>query len=344
MAADVVVTDRLAPAGLLLRLRPDVEVIDASRAPGQRNLTYDEVVAVLIDRARAGKTVVRLKGGDPFVFAHGAQEVRSCTEAGIAVEVVPGVSSATAAPVLAGVPLTSTEGAAGFSVVSGHRDPDEASGAVDWAALSRSGTNLVIVMGMRQLPAIVARLVREGIDPDARATCVADASLPTQRVVRAGLSDLPAAVAAAGLTNPATVIIEVGLPRPARRSLVLGGSRSGKSRHAERLLDGEEQVTYVATALADPAIGVGGADRTGTVSAAPPSWSTVETADPAKLLGQARRRGLPARQRHDLARPGHGRLRLLAACPAGGREPAAGQPSTRWSTPGRGTGRGGGGE
>ena len=286
MAADVVIADRLAPSGLLRRLGPDVEIIDASRAPGQRNLTYDEVVDLLIDRARAGKTVVRLKGGDPFVFAHGAQEMRSCAEAGIAVEVVPGVSSATAAPVLAGVPLTSTEGAAGFSVVSGHRDPDDASGLVDWAALSRSGTNLVIVMGMRWLPAIVARLIREGTGPDVQAACVADASLPSQRIVRARLSDLPAAVAAAGLTNPATVIIEAGLPRPARRSLVLGGSSSGKSRHAERLLDGEEQVTYVATSR-DDASDPEWAERIERHRQRRPArWTTVETSDPAKLLGQ----------------------------------------------------------
>ena len=121
---------------------------------------------------------------------------------------MPGVTSATAAPVLAGVPLTSTEGAAGFSVVSGHLDPDDPASRIDWSALSRSGTNLVILMGVRHLPAIGARLMKEGIAPDAAAACIADASLPTQRVVRSRLGDLPAAVAAAGLTNPATLIIE----------------------------------------------------------------------------------------------------------------------------------------
>src|SRR5258707_1687776 len=160
MAADVVITDRLAPTGLLSRLSPDVEIIDAARAPGRRTLSYDEIITLMIERARAGKTVVRLKGGDPFVFAHGAQEVQSCADAGIPVEVVPGVTSATAAPVLAGVPLTSTDGAAGFSVVSGHLDPGDPASRIDWSALSRSGTNLVILMGMRYLPAIVARLIR----------------------------------------------------------------------------------------------------------------------------------------------------------------------------------------
>ena len=213
LAADVVITDRLAPTGLLGRLGPHVEIIDAARAPGRPTLSYDEIIAIMIERASAGRTVVRLKGGDPFVFAHGAQEVRSCADAGIPVEVVPGVSSATAAPALAGVPLTSTEGAAGFSVVSGHLDPDDPASRIDWSALSRSGTNLVILMGMRHLPAIVARLIREGVPGDVPAACVADASLPAQRVVRARLADLPAAAAGAGLGSPATVIVEASALR-----------------------------------------------------------------------------------------------------------------------------------
>jgi uroporphyrin-III C-methyltransferase len=210
LAADVVITDRLAPTGLLGKLGPHVEIIDAARAPGRSTLSYDEIIAIMIERARAGRTVVRLKGGDPFVFAHGAQEVRSCAAAGIPVEVVPGVSSATAAPALAGVPLTSTEGAAGFSVVSGHLDPDDPASRIDWSALCGSGTNLVILMGMRHLPAIVARLIREGVPGGAATACVSEASLPAQRVVRARLADLPAAAAGAGLSSPATVIVEAG--------------------------------------------------------------------------------------------------------------------------------------
>jgi uroporphyrin-III C-methyltransferase len=215
MAADVVITDRLAPVGLLARLGPDVEIIDAARLPGRPTLTYDQITDLMIDRALAGRTVVRLKGGDPFVFAHGAQEVESCAAAGIPVEVVPGVTSATAAPALAGVPLTNTDGAAGFSVVSGHLHPDDPACRIDWSALARSGTNLVILMGMRQLPTIVNRLISDGVAADAAAACIASASLGEQRIVRAALSELPAAVEAAGLTNPATVIIEAS---PATRS------------------------------------------------------------------------------------------------------------------------------
>ena len=213
LAADVVITDRLAPTGLLARLAPHVEVIDAAREPGRPTLTYDQIVSLMIDRARAGKTVVRLKGGDPFVFAHGAQEVRSCIEAGVPVEVVPGVTSATAAPVMAGVPLTSSEGSAGFIVVSGHLDPSDPACRTDWTALARSGLNIVILMGMRHLSATAARLIKEGIAADATATCVAEASLPGQRAVQVGLGDLAAEVATAGLTNPAVVVIETSSTR-----------------------------------------------------------------------------------------------------------------------------------
>jgi len=228
LAADVVISDRLGPAGLLDRLQPDVEVIHAGRWPGKPTLTHDEIAGLMIARAREGKVVVRLKGGDPFVFAHGAQEVHSCAAAGIPVEVVPGVTSATAAASLAGAPLTSTEGAAGFSVVSGHLDPGDPRSRVDWGALARSGTTLVVLMGMRNLPAIAARLIKEGIAPGTTAICVADASRPTQRVVRARLADLAAKVAAAGLTNPATVIVEAWVAG-------LAGSLAEDKRAASRL-------------------------------------------------------------------------------------------------------------
>ncbi len=211
MAADVVITDRLAPVGLLARLGPDVEIIDAAHLPGRPTLTYEQIIGVMIDRALAGLTVVRLKGGDPFVFAHGAQEVEACAAAGIPVEVVPGVTSATAAAALAGIPLTNSDGAAGFTVVSGHQHPNDPTCRIDWTALARSGTNLVILMGMRQLAPIIDRLIADGVAPHAPAACVANAGLSSQRVVRAVLSELPGAINAAELTNPATVIIETAL-------------------------------------------------------------------------------------------------------------------------------------
>ena len=286
LAADVVIHDRLAPTGLLTRLGRDVEVIDAGRAPGKCTLAHDEIVALMIDRARAGKAVVRLKGGDPFVFAHGGQELVSCGEAGIAVEVVPGVTSATASAVFANLPLTSSEGAAGFSVVSGHLHPDDPANRVDWAALRRSGTNIVVLMGMRHLAAIADRLVAEGVSPDAEAACVADGSLPTQLVVRARLADLAASVTQAGLANPATVVIEAGASRVSCRALVLGGSRSGKSRYAERLAASAASVTYVATATGDPGDHEWVARIEGHRRRRPAAWETVETRDLAKLFAR----------------------------------------------------------
>jgi adenosylcobinamide kinase/adenosylcobinamide-phosphate guanylyltransferase len=229
---------------------------------------------------------VRLKGGDPFVFAHGGQELISCSEAGIAVEVVPGVTSATASAVFANLPLTSSEGAAGFSVVSGHLHPDDPANRVDWTALSRSGTNIVVLMGMRHLAAIADRLVAEGVSPDAEAACVADGSLPTQLVVRARLADLAASVTQAGLANPATVVIEAGAARVTCRALVLGGSRSGKSRYAERLASSAASVTYVATATGDPGDPEWVARIEGHRQRRPAAWETVETRDLAKLFAR----------------------------------------------------------
>lgn len=288
LLADVVITDRLAPTMLLERLRPGVEIIDAARSPGSRTLRYDEIVELMIDRARAGQVVVRLKGGDPFVLAHGAEEVDSCVAAGIEVEVVPGVTSATCGPVLAGVPLTSANGAAAFTVVSGHLAPGDPNDRLDWSAIARSGANLVVLMGMRNLAAISARLISHGVADDTNATCIADASLPTQRVVGAPLHRLAAEVAAAGLANPAVVIIECGArPLPARRVLVLGGSRSGKSRFAESILEGEDTVDYVATA-ANPRDDAEWADRVRRHrERRPAAWRTVEDADVAGHLDRA---------------------------------------------------------
>jgi uroporphyrin-III C-methyltransferase len=214
MAADVVIADRLGPVSLLDRLRPGVEIHDASRSPGERRMSYDEIADVMVSRARAGKLVVRLKGGDPFVFAHGSEEMRACMDAGVPVEVVPGITSSVAAPALAGVPLTATDGAMGFTVVSGHLDPADPVNRLDWTAIARSGTTIVVLMGMRNLSAIVDRLLAEGLPPDGDARCIADASLPSQQVVTAPLAKLPAAVQDSGIGNPAVIVIQT----PGRRA------------------------------------------------------------------------------------------------------------------------------
>lgn len=287
LAADVVIHDRLAPLELLDRLGPRVERIDAARTPDRRTLHHDQIVELMLERAGRGLHVVRLKGGDPFVFAHGPQELERCAAAGIPVEVVPGVTSATAAPVLAGVPITAADGAAGFAVVSGHLAPADPRSRVDWPALARSGASIVVLMGMRHLGAICAALIDAGADPRARASCVADASLPTQRSVAATLGSLPDAVQAAGLGNPAVVIIEPGADPGPRRVLIIGATRSGKSRFGESLLRDAADVTYVATAQDRPDDPEWAARIARHRERRPAGWRTRETADVAGALRAA---------------------------------------------------------
>jgi uroporphyrin-III C-methyltransferase/precorrin-2 dehydrogenase/sirohydrochlorin ferrochelatase len=206
--ADVVVVDRLAPRELIDCLPEDVEVIDSGKAPHRHNLTQDEINTVLVDRARAGKRVVRLKGGDPFVFGRGGEEWLACAAAGIPVTVVPGVSSALAGPALAGIPLTHRAVSADFTVLSGHLDPGRAADdAIDWPGLAASGGTLVMLMAMDRLDRIATALIEHGRDPQTPVAVVHRASLPDQRVVRARLGSIAARAAAAGVGAPAVVVI-----------------------------------------------------------------------------------------------------------------------------------------
>ena len=149
--ADVVVADRLAPPELLAELAPHVEVIDAAKIPYGRAMAQDAINDVLIDRAKAGKFVVRLKGGDPFVFARGYEEVLACAEAGIPVTVVPGVTSAIAVPALAGVPVTHRAVTHEFVVVSGHLAPDHPESLVNWNALAALSGTIVLLMAVERI-------------------------------------------------------------------------------------------------------------------------------------------------------------------------------------------------
>jgi uroporphyrin-III C-methyltransferase/precorrin-2 dehydrogenase/sirohydrochlorin ferrochelatase len=206
--ADVVVVDRLAPRSLLDTLPPDVEIIDSGKAAHRHNLTQDEINSVLIDRARQGKRVVRLKGGDPFVFGRGGEEWLACAEAGVPVTIVPGVSSALAAPALAAIPLTHRQVAADFTVVSGHLDPGRAQEqGVDWPGLAAHAGTLVVLMGMDRLDPIATQLIAHGKNPDTPAAVVHRASLPEQRVARGPLRDIAAIAARAELGAPAVVVI-----------------------------------------------------------------------------------------------------------------------------------------
>jgi uroporphyrin-III C-methyltransferase/precorrin-2 dehydrogenase/sirohydrochlorin ferrochelatase len=203
--ADVVVVDRLVPGLLLDELRPEVELVDASKIPYGPARAQEEINRILVDRARAGLAVVRLKGGDPYVFGRGGEEALACAAAGVPVTVVPGVTSAVAVPAVAGIPVTHRGVAHEFVVVSGHLAPDDPASLVCWPALARLRGTLVILMGMRHLPAIVAALTRHGRAPETPAAVVAEGTTAAQRTIHTTLGELPAR--ARDVRPPAVVVV-----------------------------------------------------------------------------------------------------------------------------------------
>ncbi|MDP9118239.1 MAG: uroporphyrinogen-III C-methyltransferase [Actinomycetota bacterium] len=207
-AADVIVVDRLAPRELLADLPDSVEVVDCGKSAHRHNLTQSEINNTLIDRAREGKRVVRLKGGDPFVFGRGGEEYLACVAAGVPVTVVPGITSAIAAPAAAAIPLTHRGVSAEFTVVSGHLDPGRpADAGIDWSGLAASAGTLVLLMSMDRLDAITAELIEHGRAPSTPAAAVYRATLTDQVVVRAPLERLAKAVRDAGVGAPAVVVV-----------------------------------------------------------------------------------------------------------------------------------------
>ncbi|MEV4012680.1 uroporphyrinogen-III C-methyltransferase [Nonomuraea angiospora] len=205
--ADVVVADRLAPRALLDELAPDVELIDAAKVPYGRSLSQETINELLVDRARQGKFVVRLKGGDPFVFGRGGEEMIACARSGIPVLVVPGITSAVAVPGTAGVPVTHRGVSQEFHVISVHVAPDDPKSTVDWPALARSQGTLVLMMAVERLAKVAEALIRDGRPPETPAMVVQDGTLPTQRAVTASLSTVADRVSAAGIRPPAIVIV-----------------------------------------------------------------------------------------------------------------------------------------
>lgn len=206
-AAEVLVYDRLVAPALVAEAPPAAERIFAGKAKGHAALAQEAIEALLIARARAGNHVVRLKGGDPFVFGRGGEEVAALVAAGIPVEVVPGITSATAVPASAGIPVTHRALASSLTVVTGHEDPGKPEAAVDWKWLAGSTGTVVVLMGLGQIAAICERLVAGGRDAETPAAAIASGSLPEQRVVVSSLAGLPAAVAAAHLVSPVLVVV-----------------------------------------------------------------------------------------------------------------------------------------
>jgi uroporphyrin-III C-methyltransferase / precorrin-2 dehydrogenase / sirohydrochlorin ferrochelatase len=205
--ADVVVADRLAPPELLAELAPQVEVIDAAKIPYGRAMAQDAINDVLIDRAKAGKFVVRLKGGDPFVFARGYEEVLACADAGIPVTVVPGVTSAIAVPALAGVPVTHRAVTHEFVVVSGHVAPDHPESLVNWNALAALSGTIVLLMAVERIEQFATALLDGGRPADTPVLVVQHGTTASQRTLRATLAEAPDRIREEGVRPPAIIVI-----------------------------------------------------------------------------------------------------------------------------------------
>jgi uroporphyrin-III C-methyltransferase len=225
--ADVVVHDRLVDGALLDEASPHAERIFVGKRRGCHAASQDAINAVLVDRARAGLEVVRLKGGDPFVFGRGGEEAAALAAAGVPLEIVPGVSSVLAAPAAAGIPVTHRGVASSFTVLSGH---DPAAGPA-WTRAAAGGDTLVLLMGLETLPVIARRLIASGRPADTPAAVIGSATTAEQVVVVGRLADI--AVRARGVPSPAVVVVGevVRLGRT-------GGDRARPSRHLAVAVDG----------------------------------------------------------------------------------------------------------
>ena len=201
--ADVVVTDRLGPIGVLAELDPGVEVINVGKSPGNHPVPQEEINRILVERARRGQVVVRLKGGDSYIFGRGGEEVLACREAGIPVEVVPGVSSALAVPTLAGIPLIHRAVAHTLVVTTGHDGLDPAVRA----AVGHQGATLVVLMGVSLLRRIAGDAIESGADPETPVAIVERGSTPTQRTTYGRLNTIAGRAEAVGVPAPAVIVI-----------------------------------------------------------------------------------------------------------------------------------------
>lgn len=208
-AADVILTDHLGPTNQLDQFLDldGKEIIDVAKLPYKKQVAQERINELLITHARAGKRVVRLKGGDPYVFGRGFEEMQACAEAGVACTVVPGVISAVSVPAAAGVPVTQRGVTHSFTVVSGHLAPGDPRSLVDWEALARVGGTIVVIMGVRQVRAITHSLIDANLTPSTPATIIQDGETPKQRQFRTTLGELADAMERENVTNPAVYVI-----------------------------------------------------------------------------------------------------------------------------------------
>ncbi len=206
-SADVVVYDALVHPDTLALARPAAELIAAGKRGGKPSARQEWINATLIEHAKAGKFVVRLKGGDPFVFGRGGEEAEALTAAGVPWEVVPGVSSAIAAPAYAGVPITHRDAASSVAFITGHEKPGRAESRVNWAALAQGIDTLVFLMAVGRLEHIAAQLIAHGRPADTPAVIVRSATTSEQATVAGTLATIAERAATAGLSAPATLVV-----------------------------------------------------------------------------------------------------------------------------------------
>jgi uroporphyrinogen III methyltransferase/synthase len=321
--ADLVVYDRLSQESLLDLAPPEAERIDVGKAPGHVRLTQDEINALLVERGKAGGTVVRLKGGDPFVFARGGEEAAALAQAGVPFEVVPGITSAIAVPAYAGIPVTLRHSSTSVTIVTGHEEPGAGTeGTVDWRAVARVGGTIVVLMGVARIRRIAAELIAGGRAPDTPVAAVHWGTRPEQRTVRATL----ATIADQPLATPSTIVIGDVAARDLAwyenrplfgRRVVVTRARAQASELVDRLAElGAATVEAPAIVVRDPADGGAGlraaAARLGTYD-----WVVVTSPNGARrLLEAVRSAGGDARS--------FGRARLAAIGPGTAEELAAG--------------------
>ncbi len=205
--ADAVVYDRLSDPGLLAEARPDAEMFDAGKGPGDVRMTQDEINDLLVNLSTDGKSVCRLKGGDPFVFGRGGEEALALSGAGLPFEIVPGITSSIAAAAYAGIPVTHRGVATSFTVITGSEDPSKPDSQLDWDALARLPGTLIFLMGWRALPEIARELIARGASPERPAALVQWGTTPKQRCVTGALENIAQVGRAAGLGSPVAVII-----------------------------------------------------------------------------------------------------------------------------------------
>ncbi|MDW5562483.1 MAG: uroporphyrinogen-III C-methyltransferase [Methanomassiliicoccus sp.] len=206
-SADVIVYDQLANPDLLSQARPGAKLIDVGKQGGHHKVKQEGINRIIVEEAQQGRRVIRLKGGDPFMFGRGGEEAEELRKAGVAVHVVPGVTSAIAAPAMAGIPVTHRDHAPLVTFVTGHERDDRPDERINWAALARTGGTIVILMGMANLDQNMARLVAEGMDPSTPVAVVHRGSTPSQKVVLSNLESIAEECRRQDIGAPAVVVV-----------------------------------------------------------------------------------------------------------------------------------------